>query len=102
MRRFKENWKVGRTGCVVTDNPEGYSERTGHTGTDNIEYYGGTLVCESIHKPEQAKLIAAAPDLLNAIQYYFDVLSEVNGENWARKPDHVLKKMLDAVKKATE
>lgn len=68
MRRFKENWKVGKNGCVVTDNAEGFSETTGHTGSDNIEYYGGTLVCESIWKSKHAKLIAAAPDLLNACQ----------------------------------
>jgi hypothetical protein len=49
-----------------------------------------------------AKLIAAAPDLLEAIQYYFDVLEEVLGKDWKEKPGHVLSKMLDAVKKATE
>lgn len=49
-----------------------------------------------------AKLISAAPDLLNAIQYYFDVLKEVRGENFDKNPDHVLSKMLNAVNKATE
>jgi hypothetical protein len=35
--------------------------------------------------------------LREAIQYYFDVLDEVRGESWKDKPDHVLKKMIDAM-----
>lgn len=49
-----------------------------------------------------AKLIAAAPDLLMALQYYFEVLEEVRGENWDENPDHVMTKMLNAYKKATD
>ena len=48
-----------------------------------------------------AKLIAAAPELLEAIHYYFSVLKEVNGESWNDGPDHVLSKMIEASKKAT-
>lgn len=48
-----------------------------------------------------AKLIAAAPELLWAIEYYFNVLDEVRGENWDKNPDHVLQKMLSAFNKAT-
>jgi hypothetical protein len=49
-----------------------------------------------------ARLIAAAPDLLNAIQYYFDVLEEVRGKDFDKHPNHVLAKMLNAVKKVRE
>lgn len=49
-----------------------------------------------------AKLIAAAPELLEAIKYYFDVLEEVRGEDWDKKPDHVLSKMINAINKATK
>ena len=49
-----------------------------------------------------AKLIAAAPDLLEALEYYFEVLEEVRGKDWAERPDHVLAKMLKAYKKAIE
>ena len=49
-----------------------------------------------------AKLIAAAPELLGAIQYYFDVLEEVRGPAWNEKPDHVLGKMINAIQKATQ
>jgi len=104
MRRFKENWKVGRTGCVVTDNPEGFSETTGHTGSDNIEYYGGTLVCESIYKPEQAKLIAAAPDLLNACQKMVEFFGKRGGVSDDLLPmneqDHEIQSAMKAIKKA--
>jgi len=47
-----------------------------------------------------AQLISAAPDLLNAIQYYLDVLEEVRGKEFSKNSDHVLKKMLYAVAKA--
>lgn len=47
-----------------------------------------------------AALIAAAPELLDAIKYYFDVLAEAQGAEWNKHPDHVLKKMINAVKKA--
>ena len=49
-----------------------------------------------------AKLIAAAPDLLDAIRYYIDVLDEVRGNTWREHPDHVTSKFLSVYKKATE
>jgi hypothetical protein len=60
------NWKVGKTGgVVVSDQPlPGYDINGGH---DHIEYYGGHLIAESIWRKEDARLIAAAPDLLNAL-----------------------------------
>lgn len=94
----KENWRPGKTGgCVVTDTPHGFDPNRGHCDT---EYYGGYLIAESIYREKDINLIAAAPDLLDAIQYYFDVLEEVRGEDWAQKPDHVLSKMIAAVNKA--
>ena len=47
-----------------------------------------------------ARLIAAAPELLEAIKYYFRVLDEVNGKEWRDKPDHVTSKMFQAISKA--
>ena len=76
--------------------------RSVKTFTDLIATVYRWMGCINKREAEaNAKLIAAAPELLEAIQYYFDVLEEVRGETWADKPDHVLKKFLEAVKKAT-
>jgi hypothetical protein len=64
MEYSKGNWSVGKYGSVVTDNGEGFLTTTGH---DETEYYGGYLIAESILKPADAHLIAAAPDLLSAL-----------------------------------
>jgi hypothetical protein len=94
----KETWKPGKTGeCVVTETPHGFDPNRGHCDT---EYYGGYLIAESIACKKDIDLISAAPDLLDAIQYYFEVLEEVRGKDWDSKPDHVLSKMIAAVKKA--
>jgi len=65
----KENWSKGKTGCcVVTDNPEGLPESGGFSGNDAVKYYGGNLVCESVCRKKDVALIAAAPDMLEALQ----------------------------------
>lgn len=57
---------------------------------------------EGSEQEANAKLISAAPDLFEAIQYYFQVLEEVRGKDFLSNPDHVLSKMLNAMKKATD
>ena len=47
-----------------------------------------------------AALIAAAPKMYEAIQYYLSVLDEVRSKSWRENPDHVGKKMLEAIEKA--
>ena len=37
-------------------------------------------------------------ELKKAIQYYFDVLKDVQGRGWDKKPDHVLEKMLKVMR----
>ena len=55
-------WRVGNSGGVVSDLPiDG-----GVPGTADVEYYGGHLICETVTSAN-AKLIAAAPDLLDAL-----------------------------------
>ena len=101
MAHTKGPWRIGKhTNSVISDNSNGL-EINGATGEEAVKYYGGNLICESV-SIENAKLITAAPDLLEAIQYYFDVLEEVRGKDFALKPDHVLSKMINAVKKATD
>jgi hypothetical protein len=56
-------WRIDdKTGAVVADYP------TGHDGLDNLEYYGGHLVCESIRWGDNRKIIASAPELLDAVK----------------------------------
>ena len=43
------------------------SEVFTHSGDVNRSAYGGNMVCESVHKAN-ARLIAAAPELLEALQ----------------------------------
>lgn len=103
----KGTWRIGNdNSCVVTDFPvknTNFPIPPNMSETDNVcvEFYGGHLIAESIGNISDAMLISAAPDLLDAINYYFAVLDEVNGKTWKNKPDHVTEKMLSAVKKAT-
>lgn len=68
MEISKGNWTLGKTGgSVITDNGEGFAPNTGHS---DVEYYGGYLIAESIQKKDDARLIAAAPELLAACQEF--------------------------------
>lgn len=66
-------WSVGpKGGCVVSVAPiQDIPEGTGHA---DIEYYGGYLICESIWRNEDARLIAATPELLNAVRQQHDII----------------------------
>lgn len=58
-------WSLGKTGgTVVTDNDEVLQNHS--QGHGDKEYYGGYLIAESILKIEDAILISAAKDLLDA------------------------------------
>lgn len=69
------NWAVGKTGgTVVSDQPlPNYSLNGGH---DHVDYYGGHLIAESIWRAEDARLIAAAPELLSALEQMLAVFVE--------------------------
>ena len=55
---------------------------------------------EEEYQKYDAQLIATAPELLEAIRYYFYILKEVRGEKWDENPDHVLDKFINAYNKA--
>ena len=56
-------WVAGpRYRSIISDNPTGYEDQ------DSIEAYGGHLVCESVKWDANAHLIAAAPDLYEALE----------------------------------
>ena len=61
-----------------------------------IEEFNGNANEDS----DNQKLISAAPYMLEAIQYYVSVLDEVRTKSWREHPDHVDKKMLEALNKA--
>ena len=87
----KENWKIGKTfSVVVTDTVKGFVEETGHLDP----FYGGkALICESIHRKEDAYLISAAPNMLEALQ------NLENDDNSI--PKHAWEMVQDAIAKAT-
>jgi hypothetical protein len=63
-------WRIGRGTSIVADAPA-----PGIGGSDEVEYYGGHLICESVNEPN-ARLIAAAPDLLLACQAAYDAMMQ--------------------------
>jgi len=44
--------------------------------SDEVQHYGGILVCESVWDEPNARLIAAAPDLLEALEKAIPMLNE--------------------------
>jgi hypothetical protein len=80
MDQAKAKWKLGNCGSVVSDIETTNKKGTGH---GDIEYYGGYLVCESIPSEQIARLIAAAPDLLEALKTARSVLEDIlSRESW--------------------
>lgn len=56
------NWSAGKCGgCVVSDQAGG-----GVPGSDEVEYYGGYLICESIGR-SNIPIVSAAPNMLKAL-----------------------------------
>ncbi|QXE02795.1 hypothetical protein [Terribacillus sp. DMT04] len=72
-------WYIGKeAGCVVTSSPiEGDIEDSGF----QVEHYGGNLIAESIHREDDRKLIAAAPEMAASLKKLNKVY------NTAHKPE---------------
>ncbi len=60
---MKEKWKAGNCGgTVVSDTPNV------HNTDDDVEYYGGYLVAESIPVKRYIHLITAAPEMFRVLE----------------------------------
>lgn len=98
MAHTKGNWKVGRPGTVVSDKMD---ELPIGKGYDDTDYYGGFLIAESIARNADAKLMAAAPDLLEACKAFAKLFRECD-----MRPEDECYELADiideAIKKATE
>jgi hypothetical protein len=100
-------WLIGKMGGTVISNevPESYKKETGH---DDIDYYGGFLIGESIRDCD-LKLIASAPELLEALLEAKEVLLQLdhrhNGKCYNPGSENcncTLCKIESVIKKATE
>ncbi|MBN3500892.1 hypothetical protein JYB36_03660 [Burkholderia cenocepacia] len=61
-------WSVGRDSrCVVTTEPIPGEVGEGH---GEVAFYGGNLIAESIYRPADARLIAAARDMFDALRQW--------------------------------
>lgn len=68
-------WEIGKNhrDTVIADSKYSCTER--QSGHDDIEYYGGLCVAESI-LPENREVIAAAPDMAAWIKKALPLLSD--------------------------
>lgn len=110
----KHNWKIGKHKSTVVSDTK--IKNTNFPSPPNpkesrfeeINYYGGYLICESIGNDECAKLIAAAPDLLEACNKLIEQISFKTGGEYVNEDgmpinSNIAVDMIQkAIKKATE
>lgn len=74
------SWRAGVCGSIVTD------DLTGHDDPNNVEFYGGHLVCESVGHLMQS-LILAAPEMLEVLEdwerFWTTVHTSINAHDTA-------------------
>ncbi len=67
----QEHWSLGKNGGVVSDTPNRHND---------VDYYGGYLIGESIPSRGHAALIAIAPQLLRLALHFYHRMNEPDRE----------------------
>lgn len=84
-------WSIGITGgCIVSTEPIAGCPGSGH---NDVEHYGGHLICESVWRPADAHVLAAAHDMFDLLTELIDVEGPCPGNaEWYGKVCAVLAK----------
>ncbi len=91
----KGPWRAGNVGAsVVSDHP--VEEMT---GSDDVQYYGGHLIAESISK-ENRNIVIASPDLYEALVMVRDADNDRAWDGVAVIPGPARQKIDAAIAKA--
>lgn len=62
----EKKWSVGDfSACVIADGVSYVNDSNKDEYKDEVNFFGGYLVCDNIRSEEDARLIAAAPGLAN-------------------------------------
>ncbi|WP_256730658.1 hypothetical protein [Burkholderia pseudomallei] len=75
------NW-TAKSGCVVTDVP---IPGCVGGGFEDVEHYGGYLIAESIYRPADGYVLAAAREMLEILQAVSEWLYDTNANDELRK-----------------
>lgn len=86
-------WRTGRGGTVVVD-----AQHDGNHRQDkaDLEYYGGFLLAESIAREADARLMAAAPDMAEALLMVRDADEDCKRDGLLRWCTDVARQKIDA------
>jgi hypothetical protein len=96
MERRQTRWRAGTGGgSVVSD----VLPRDAVSGSEDAEYYGGYLIAESV-APSMVSLIAAAPELLAALEMVRDADNDCRLDGLKTIPPSARAKIDAAIAKA--
>ena len=71
-------WKLGKHFSeIITENEVEFERHPLSNDEESFRHYGGHLVAESVFRKENAQLISAAPDLLEACQKAYATLEAI-------------------------
>lgn len=82
-------WEVDKEGRAFVVNSQI------HNGDANDQFYGGELIAESIFNPDDRKLIAAAPELLEICKALVSLVDQ-----WLDGEEKIVHKAQDIIAKA--